>query len=525
MFDPPTDPPPPPDPAASDPALSAPSNAPAGSPRATDPTQAPTADELDTLDRLATLLLDRVRAVIEDARARAVASPRGALELGAGEIDLVTACEEVVRIAQGVQLDAVQLLDARRRSAPELVRDESVFTRSLFVEIALARQVSSPAGETTYAMARALEVLPQTHGLLRDGTISSGVAAAVCRETTFLAADDRRRVDAEIAPALADLTPRRAAAEARRLVLATDPHAAYARTVRAREGRAVTFRPELDAMASLTVYAPADQVVAAFEHLDGRASVRRNDGDPRTIRQLTADLAIEALTGAQVAADGSHTIGVEVGVVMRPESLFSADAAPATLSGYGPIPAELARQLAGSEHSWVRRFFTAPDGRSINDVDPRARRFSRAVRRIVQVVDGQCRRPWCDCRIRDVDHITPYARGGLSVVSNAQGDCRTDNLAKESPGWEVTSVTSANDTLPDEVHWRTPTGHVHVSRRSEGRSTTAPDPTRGHTRPPEPPDRPLPPDPTRGHTRPPEPPDQPTPPDPTRGQTRPPEPP
>ncbi|WP_370619557.1 hypothetical protein [Mumia sp. Pv 4-285] len=400
------------------------------------------------------------------------ASPPGGLELGAGEIDLVTACEEVVRIAQGIQLDAVQLLDAHRRATPDLVRDESTFTRSMFVEIALARRVSSPAGETTYALARALEVLPRTHDLLREGSISAGVAAAVARETTFLDIDDRRRVDTEIAPALAELSPRRAAAEARRLVLAVDPHAAYARTVRAREERAVTFKGELDAMASLTVYAPADQLVAAFEHLDRQASARRSDGDRRSIRQLTADLAVEAMTGARVAADGTHTIGVEVGVVMSPETLFGEDPLPATLAGYGPIPAELARRLATSEHGWVRRFFTGPDGKSITDADPRARRFSRAVRRIVRVVDVQCRRPWCDCRIRDIDHVTAYARGGLSVLGNAQGGCRTDNLAKEAPGWKVTAVQPPTAGLPDEVHWHTPTGHVHVSRR-----TTSGDPT------------------------------------------------
>ncbi|QMW67967.1 hypothetical protein H4N58_09035 [Mumia sp. ZJ1417] len=423
----------------------------------------------DTAERLTTALVERVLAAVGAARSRALAHDAHEAELGAAEIDVVAMCEEVVRIAQGVQADAVLALDVRRRGVMTHV-EESMLTRSLFTEIALARQVSTPAGERTYALAHALELHPQTHALLRDGAISQSVAGAVCRETTYASVDDRGRIDAELAPALIELSPRRAAKEARRLVLATDPHAAYERTVRARDDRAVTFSPELDAMASLTVYGPAEQVTSAFQRLDDQASARRADGDPRTIRQLMADLAIEAFTGAGVGADGMSEVRAEIGVVMRPEALFSADNAPATLAGYGPIPAELARRLATSDDAWVRRFFTTPGGEHLAGSDPRARRFSAAVRRLVRTVDGQCQRPWCDCRVRDIDHATPYARGGLSTPLNAQGTCRPDNLAKEAPGWTVTTAdphSPDGSTLAAEVRWRTPTGHVYVNRRRE----------------------------------------------------------
>ncbi|MBW9216828.1 HNH endonuclease [Mumia sp. zg.B53] len=427
---------------------------------------------------LAATLVAGVHAVVEAVRSRATQHGADAIELGAAEVDLVTACEEVVRIAQGTQLEAVQMLDERRRRVMDDRVDETVLTRSLFAEIALARRVSTPSGETTYALARALAVHPRTHDLLRDGTISQGVAAAVCRETTFASLDDRRLIDAQLAPVLPELSPRRAAQEARRLVLASDPHAAYERVVRARAERAVSLRPELDAMATMTVYAPAEQLVSAFERLDRDASARRADGDPRTIRQITADLAVEALTGVGVKQDGWAHLGVEVGVVMTADTLFTSADAPATLTGYGPVPAELARRLASSEHAWVRRFFTAPDGETLTGSDPRARRFTAAVRRLVQVVDGQCRRPWCDCRIRDIDHVVPYARGGSTSASNAQGACQSDNLVKELPGWAVTGRASPDRTLPSEVRWRTPTGHLHTSRR-RGAARVPPPASRG----------------------------------------------
>ena len=213
--------------------------------------------------------------MVESARTRAAQHDADAIELGAAEIDLVAACEEVVRIAQGTQLEAVQMLDERRRRVLDDRVDETVLTRSLFAEVALARRVSTPSGETTYGLARALALHPRTHELLRDGTISQGVAAAACRETTYASLDDRRVIDAELAPVLAELSPRRAAQEARRLVLASDPHAAYERVLRARDERAVSLRRELDAMATMTVYAPAEQLVSAFERLDRAASAAR----------------------------------------------------------------------------------------------------------------------------------------------------------------------------------------------------------------------------------------------------------
>lgn len=422
----------------------------------------------ETSDRsaesLTATLAARVLSAVERTRERVGAHDEHEVALGAGEIDVTALCEEVVRIAQGVQADAVLALDARRREVMTTV-DETTLTRSLFAEIALARQVSTPAAERTYALAQALDLHPQTHALLRDGIISQQVAAAVCRETTYSAVDDRARIDAALAPLLADLSPGRAAQEARRLVLAADPHAAYERTIRAREERAVTFSRELDAMASINIYGPAEQITAAFQRLDDEACARRTDGDPRTVRQLMADLAIEMLTGARVTPSGTTTMRTEIGVVMRPEALFTADDASATLNGYGPVPAELARRLAATDDVWVRRFFTAPDGERLAGSDPRARRFSAAVQRLVRTVDDQCQRPWCDCRVRDIDHAVPYARGGPSSPDNAQGTCRPDNLAKEAPGWRVTPVADGSDTLASEVRWRTPTGHVYATRR------------------------------------------------------------
>ncbi len=412
--------------------------------------------------RLIADLIDRVGEAAGAAAVRVDAAHEFEVAAGAGAVEVVALMETVVRIAQGLQADAVADLDARRRDFTGPSIDERELSRSLFAEIGLARQVSATAGETTYRLARDLADHPEAHAQLRDGVVNQSVVAAVCRETVFLDPARRAEVDAELSPYLAGLGPMRASAAARRLVLDKDPHAAFERTVRARQERHLRLRPELDAMATLSVYGPAAALTAAWQRLDDEASARRSDGDPRTIAQITCDLATEALSGAAVAPDGSTAIGVEVGVLMRPETLLGADDASADLQGYGPIPGELARQLASGERSWLRRFFTRPDGHRLETVDPRRRRFPAGVARMVRAADALCERPWCECRAREIDHTTPYARGGETTIDNAAGTCRADNLVKESRGWRVEQDPVGLRT------WKTPTGHRYASRHGTG---------------------------------------------------------
>ncbi|MDD9349081.1 HNH endonuclease signature motif containing protein [Mumia sp.] len=411
---------------------------------------------------LLTGLLERVGEAAAAALARIDAAEEEAVAAGAGAVEAVALCEVIVRMAQACQTDAVADLDVRRREVLGPHTDEREVCRSLFAEIGLARQASATAGESTYRLTRDLEHHPAARRLLQDGVVNQSVVAAVCRETVYLAPDQRAEVDAELAPFLAVLGPRRAAAAARRLVIEKDPHAAFVRTVRARDERHVRLRPELDAMATLSICAPAAQLAPVWERLDHEASARHSDGDPRTIAQLTSDLAVERLAGASVTADGALAIVTEIGVLMRPETLYGTDDVAAVLRGYGPVPGELARRLASGEQGWVRRFFTRPDGHGLEAVDPRRRRFPAGVARLVRATDELCARPWCECRVREIDHTTPYARGGETVLDNAQGVCRTDNLLKETRGWRVDRDHARSLT------WTTPTGRRYVSAGAVG---------------------------------------------------------
>lgn len=274
------------------------------------------------------------------------------------------------------------------------------------------------------------------------------------------------------------MSVREASAAARRHVLALDAEGGAARAQAARATRHVRLRRLPDAMAELTVRAPAEHAISAWRRLHRDAVSSPGSRLDRTTRQIAADLAVEALIGVSVGdPDGSSPVlPAEVGLLMRPETLFGSEDTPGVLDGYGPIPAALCRRLAGREASWVRRLFTDDHG-DPRDADDRRRRFPARLARLIRTTDGQCLRPYCDCDITDIDHVHRHSSGGPTAVVNGQGACSHDNLVKETRGWAVRTSASGRDDagdgdraaagagLPDTVTWTTPTGHHYTARR------------------------------------------------------------
>jgi hypothetical protein len=72
-------------------------------------------------------------------------------------------------------------------------------------------------------------------------------------------------------------------------------------------------------------------------------------GACRCLEMSAALLPVERITGQATAA----AVPVEVNLIMDSTTLLDADDHPAHLTGYGPIPADLARRLAVSPR-WKR---------------------------------------------------------------------------------------------------------------------------------------------------------------------------
>ena len=93
---------------------------------------------------------------------------------------------------------------------------------------------------------------------------------------------------------------------------------------------------------------------------------------------------------------------------MTDRTLFDGDNEPAHLTGYGPIPAPLARHLIRTASpqitTWIRRLYTDPDTGHLITGDNQRRLFTPTARQYLIARDQTCRTPWCGAPIRHADH-------------------------------------------------------------------------------------------------------------------------
>jgi HNH endonuclease. len=378
----------------------------------------------------------------------------------AERIDRIRLLEEIKAQASAAQAKQTAAFVASQR---ETQRDAGVpaerVGRGIAAQVGLARRVS-PFHASRYvgwSMILTTE-LPCTFAALQAGRVSEWRAMIVARETVWLSREHRAHVDAELAPQLESLGDRRVAAEARKIGYRLDPEGFVARSRAAEADRRVTLRPAPDAMARLTALLPVAQGVACLRALQQAADTLIAQGEPRCRGQVMADTLVERITGQSQAED----VPVEVGLVIDADTLLSDSDEPAHLDGYGPIPAQIARDLIHRPHTdaprWLRRLFTRPGSGELIAMESRRRLFPKAQRSFIQLRDQTCRTPYCDAPVRHIDHVVPKGHDGPTSVRNGQGLCAACNYSKQAPGWH-------GRPGPDQqILVITPTGHIYQSR-------------------------------------------------------------
>ncbi|WP_203910848.1 HNH endonuclease signature motif containing protein [Rhizocola hellebori] len=131
---------------------------------------------------------------------------------------------------------------------------------------------------------------------------------------------------------------------------------------------------------------------------------------------------------------------------------------PGNLAGYGPVIADIARQVAQQQrHSpWT---FTIRDPNT-GEIFTGAtrRRPTEAMARHVRARDRTCRAPGCrrPAIYADIDHTIPYHLGGLTVVGNLGVLCRYHHRAKHEGWWLLVQVR------PGVFVWRSPLGRRYT---------------------------------------------------------------
>ena len=156
--------------------------------------------------------------------------------------------------------------------------------------------------------------------------------------------------------------------------------------------------------------------------------------------------------------------------VQTGQSVQTAQTVEASLGTAGrsvPVPAVVARALAVGG-TW-RRLVTDPVSGTVVDVGRTRYRPPAALADLVRARDAACTHPGCDVPARgcDVDHIVPWAGGGITSYENLTCLCRAHHRLKHTPGWALTRTSTG------ALMWRTPTG-ARYHRAPDGTVTMLP---------------------------------------------------
>ena len=246
-------------------------------------------------------------------------------------------------------------------------------------------------------------------------------------------------------------------------------------------------------MGWLTAYLPATDAAAVWGVVDDMAhQLRHATGDDRTLGQLRADSLTGIITGRLLPADRDADTGTREGVdgssadaavctcggrapvqqvtvqeIVRPvritptrpvlrvtvpaSTLLGLDDAPATLDGYGPVPADTARTIA-QDATW-QRLLTDPTTGILTDYSTTTYRPGKVLRAAVQARDATCTFLGCTTPAdhSDLDHIRPFDHTakntngrmdprGQTNAHNLHALCRKHHLLKTHAGCEPARV-------------------------------------------------------------------------------------
>ena len=336
--------------------------------------------------------------------------------------------------------------------------------RGIAHQVALARRESPTRGSQHVGLAKLLrDEMPHTMEAFRAGRITEWRAMVMARETACLELEHRHLIDSALAsdPArLEQLSDRQVIAEVKKLAVRLDPAAVAKRRRRAEADRNVTLRPAPDTMAYLTALMPVKQAVATWAALKATADAAVATGRATNRGQVMVDTLVGRITGRS-AEDPAP---VSVSVVLTDAALLDQADDLARLLEWGPIPADLAREIVADalDHDTavtLRRLFARPETGGLVSMESRQRLFPEALARFIRLRDEFCRHPWCNNRIRHIDHVRSHDAGGPTTAENGQGLCEPCNHAKQAPGWRA-------GPAPGDLHAVeivAPTGHSYRS--------------------------------------------------------------
>ena len=332
-------------------------------------------------------------------------------------------------------------------------------------EIRVALNLTRHAADVEMSFALELHRrLPHLFDMLASGAIDVRRAKVIERGTMHLSDGTAQSVVDTIADVAPTLTTGELRARLKKLCIEIDPGEAKERYNNAVENRRVVIEPTDAGTANLHAYdLPADQAAAIGNGIHAAAkNLHGTSGESRTMDQLRTDVFLDYLNG--ISRDGSAS-GGNVDVTVTMDTLVGLADAPGDLAGFGPVIADVARQIANDTSNKLRVIICdEASGEPTHVVTPTRRPSARQKGRI-QVRNRACVFPGCrmPARQSDIDHTTAVVDGGETCDCNLAPLCRHDHCIKHQHGWTYRR-------LPDGTpQWTTRLGHKYIAQMPESR--------------------------------------------------------
>lgn len=406
--------------------------------------------------------------------------------LAAGEVDdqtlveAIAAHERQMAWSAAAQARLVAELVARRPSNSRGPTPLHMATFELQARLATTRY----GAEAKVGLALELESFPTVADALAAGQIDVSKAKVLLHTTPGLPDAELRRIHETLLPDASSLTGSQLRDKLRHAALQVDPDAVAKRHVKSFADRTVTVEPAYDGMSWVSALLRCDDAEAVRTYLDSLGTAAKAPGDSRTADQRRADAFSDLfrtlldrgldLDGAELPMFARRRPHLQV--TIGAGSLLGLDDSPGLLAGYGPIPAELAREIA-TDATWQALFTDASTG-EVTAVGTKSYRPGAVLARTVIARDVTC--TFMGCRLPahrcDLDHTPEYDPAKAATVAQTRLDtlyarCRSHHGAKTIKAWHVARDPDTGDSI-----WTAPTGHVYRRRTLKPPGTAPPDP-------------------------------------------------
>ena len=380
-------------------------------------------------------------------------------------------------------------------------------------EIATALRMSGSTAQGRIDVARTLtQYLPGATAALAVGDISPAHANVIARESAQLI---RQGVAPEVLKLIEDEaiahaefhTPAQVANKVRSCIAMFAPEQFEAAAVEEKSTRRVSCYPNANGMATIVAFLPAadaQTIMLAIDRLahktngaakeklrafqeksgyrmransnspfpsDSESSTATNNAntngsadfnltdfsadlmDPMDAHRADAMTAIAALfletNEDQVM---NHGRPITVNLTIDLPTLLGLSENPGQLSGYGAIPATVARELA-ADGKW-RKFITDPTTGNLLDFGRESYLPPQALRDFLLARDKTCRFPGCRrSGVKgEIDHAIPWEEGGETSPKNLGLLCKRHHQLKTHGGWKLESFEDGS------CEWTSPLG-------------------------------------------------------------------